>query len=65
MNRFLRAIRRCKWYKYPRVDWLQDCELKGDALSDIQAHQGRLSVYLVANEIDSQRVAVAIAATKG
>lgn len=64
MTEFLRAIKRGRWYKYPEIIWLENGELQGDALIDIQTHSGRLSVFKVDNEVDKQRVLVAIAATK-
>lgn len=64
MRLFLRTVRQRRWAMQPDVDWLEDGELMGDALSDIQTKSGSLSVYEVANEADRQRIAVALAATR-
>ena len=64
MSKFLRVIRQGKWHRYPEVDWLEIGDLKGDALSDIQTQDGKLSVYLVDSEVDRRRVVVALAATR-
>ena len=64
MRQFLRSIRQGRWYRYPVVDWLDDGELQGDALSDIRTQDCRLSVYRVTSDADRQRVAVALAATR-
>ena len=64
MRLFLRVIKQHRWFRQPDERWLEDGELKGDALSDIQTLEGRLSVYRVANEADMQRVAVALAANR-
>lgn len=64
MSQFLRSVRQGRWYKYPDVEWLEAGEMQADALSDIQTKDGRLSVYLVANEGDIQRVAAALAANR-
>lgn len=64
MRLFLRAVRQRRWFKQPDDDWLEDNELKGDALSDINTLYGSLSVYTVSSESDRQRVAVALAATR-
>lgn len=64
MRQFMRIVRQGRWFKYPVVDWLGDGELQGDALSDIRTQDCRLSVYGVSDEVDRQRVAVALAATR-
>ena len=64
MNQFLRVVSKGKWHSSRKIDWLPDCEIQANALCDIQTQQNRLSVYRVANENDSRRVAVAIAATR-
>ena len=64
MRLFLRVVKQHRWFKQPDESWLEDGELKGDALSDIQTQRGQLSVYRVANEADMQRVAVALAANR-
>ena len=64
MRLFLRVVKQRRWIKQPDEDWLEDGELKGDALSDLNAQNGRLSVYTVSGEADRQRVAVALAATR-
>ena len=64
MNQFLRIVRQSKWHERHKIDWLPDCEIQADAFCDIQTEQNRLSVYRVANETDSRRVVVAIAATR-
>ena len=64
MSLFLRAIKQARWFKKPVVDWLEDDELKGDALSDIEDRNGKLSVYKVTHEADIERISVALAATK-
>lgn len=64
MKEFLRTTRRSRWYKYPLVDWLDEGELQGDALSDVKTCGGKLSVFSVANDADIQRVAVALAANR-
>ena len=64
MKQFLRTVRCGRWYKHPEVTWLKEGELQGDALCDIRAQDGRLSVYIVTNKADRQRVAVALAATR-
>lgn len=64
MSLFLRAIRQARWFKKPHVDWLEDDELKGDALIDIETENGKLSVYKVTNEANAERISVALAATK-
>ena len=64
MRLFLRAINQARWYKKPDVDWLEDGELKGDVLTDIEAKNGKLSVYKVTNEADAERISVALAATR-
>lgn len=50
MSLFLRAINQARWFTKPDVDWLEDGELKGDALTDIKTENGKLSVYKVTNE---------------
>lgn len=64
MKQFLRGVRQSKWFKHPGVDWLEDGELQGDALGDIQTKNCLLSVFRVNSEADRQRVATALAATK-
>ena len=64
MNMFLRVINQTKWYKKPDVNWLEDGELKGDALADIKTDNGKLSVYKVTNEANIERISVALAATR-
>lgn len=64
MNLFLRTVKQSRWLKKPNEDWLEDGELKGDTLTDIEVQNGRLSVYKVTNEEDIKRVSVALAATK-
>lgn len=63
MKQFLR-VRQSKWFKHPGVDWLEDGELQGNAIDDIQTQNCLLSVFRVNSEADRQRVAVALAATK-
>lgn len=65
MPRFLRTIRQGRWLKYPSIDWLQDGELQGDALSDLATEGGKLSVYRVSDENDLKRVVTALAANRG
>lgn len=64
MRLFLRVVRQRRWIRQPDEDWLEDGELKGDALSDLNTQDGRLSVYTVSSEADKQQVAVAVAATR-
>lgn len=64
MKLFLRVVRQRRWLRQPDDDWLEDGELKGDVLSDLKTQNGRLSVYTVSNEMDMQRVAVSLAATR-
>ena len=64
MSLFLRAINQARWFKKPDVDWLEDGELKGDALTDIKTENGRLSVYRITNEANTERISVALAATR-
>ena len=64
MRLFLRVVKQRRWVRQPDEDWLEDGELKGDALSDLNTQHGRLSVYTVSSEVDKQRVAVALAATR-
>lgn len=64
MKEFLRIIRQGRWHIYPKVDWLNEYDLRGDALSDIVTKDGRLSVFNVSNDSDKQRVAVALAANR-
>ena len=64
MKLFLRSIKLPRWDTKSNVDWLEDDELKGDALRDVQTQNGRLSVYKVTSEADMERVSVALAATR-
>ena len=64
MEEFLRTVRQSRWYKYPAIDWLAEGELQGDALSDINTQNGKLSVYRINDEDEMQHVIVALAATK-
>lgn len=50
--------------KDPSLDWLQDDEVKGDALRDLATDQGKLSVYRISNDNDLQRVVTALAANR-
>ena len=65
MRYFLRTIRQGRWLKYPSIDWLQDSELQGDALRDLETEGGKLSVYRVSDEDDLKRVVTALAANRG
>ena len=64
MRLFLRAVRQRRWLRKPEDVWLDDGELKGDALSDLNTRNGRLSVYTVSSDTDKQQIAVALAATR-
>lgn len=43
----LRKIRKSKWYKSGSVPWLEEGDLRADALSDLATKGNKLSVYLV------------------
>ena len=62
--KFLRKVRRGKWVKNPVADWPEDSGLHCDALDDMQTRECSLSVYAIMDAADSQRVAVALAATR-
>ncbi len=64
MAYFLRVVRQARWYKYPELDWLPDGGLQADALGDLQTTGNELSVYRVENEMDRDRVIVALAANR-
>ena len=64
MRLFLRVVKQRRWIRQPDEDWLEDGELKGDALSDLATQNGKLSVYMVSGKADRQRIAVALAATR-
>lgn len=64
MRLFLRTVKQRRWFKQQDENWLEDGELKGDALSDINARNGKISVYIASSEAERQRIAVALAATR-
>jgi hypothetical protein len=41
----LRKIRKSKWYKSGSVPWLEEGDLRADALSDLATKGNKLSVY--------------------
>ena len=64
MKQFMRTIRQGRWHKCPAINWLENGELQSDALCDITTKGCMLSVYRINNEIDRQRVIVALAANR-
>lgn len=64
MIRFLRSVRRGRWLNPPEMSWLGDEDIQGDALCDIQTQGCKLSVFRADTEVVTQRVVMALAATK-
>jgi hypothetical protein len=58
----LRKIRKSKWYKHSGVSWLPAAALQADALSDLATKDNTLSIYLVKDESEAERVVAALAA---
>lgn len=63
MNQFLRLIKQRRWHMYPKIDWLEEGAIQGDALTDIRPIEGKLSVYKIDNDSE-QRVITALAAAR-
>ena len=64
MAKYLRTVRQSRWLQHPLVSWLQPNELKGDVLSDLQPHNGDLSVFKIVEEADKDRILTAFAAAR-
>ena len=64
MTRYLRVVRQRRWATFPDIEWIAPGETQADALLDLQTKDNRLSVFRVDNDIDIQRVVIALAATR-
>ncbi len=62
MSLVLRKVRKSKWYKHQAVPWLSATALQADALSDVATKDNALSVYLISDESEADRVIAALAA---
>ena len=65
MSRFLRITRQGRWLNDTDDDkWLPPGETKADALRDLQTHENALSIYRADDESATNRICLAIAATR-
>ena len=60
----MRTTRQARWLKYPDLEWLSQDDIQSDALLDLRTEDNKLSVYKVENEADTERVIIALAATR-
>ena len=61
---FLRKVQQGRWQNHLEVDWLEEGELQGDALTDVPTTRGKISVYRINDRNDWRRVITALAATR-
>ena len=64
MAKFLRVVRKRRWYRPSNLAWLRPGEIQGDALIDLKTSDNCLSVYRVENEDDVSQVTTALAANR-
>lgn len=62
MALLLRKIRRNRWYKTEKIDWLPEGELQADPLNDLGTKSNELSVYHVSvDESNLDRIIASLA----
>lgn len=65
MSRFVRHVRKSKWYASPAVPWLKEGELQADALFDFEARSNRVSVWKLEDDGSNLgRIIAGMAATR-
>ena len=65
MPQLLRGnLRQTRWFVNPDIPWLAPGDLQGDSLVDLITEDNALSVYEVRNNVEEERVSVALAATR-
>lgn len=65
-ERLLRGIRKAKWARNTDLRWLSAGQIQADALTDLKSTDNKISLYLVDDSDEEQklRIAAALATTK-
>lgn len=66
MAQFLRTVRKAKWIRNPKLGWLGPQDIQADALGDLRSTDNSLSLYIVNDDSEEEklRVAAALALTR-